>query len=66
MAQRVEHCRLVGTGITTLGRTGLSEDKGDTTGNEFRAWDYLEREGWELVSGGLFQAPHREAIATDH
>ncbi len=50
MAQRFEHCRLVGTGITYLGRTGLFEDKGDKTGNEFQAWDYLEKEGWELVA----------------
>jgi hypothetical protein len=50
MAQRFEHCRLIGNKIVYLGRTGLFEDKGDQTGNEFKAWDYLEKEGWELVT----------------
>jgi len=50
MAQRFEHCKLVGTRILYLGRTGLLEDKGDTTGHEAQAWDWLEKEGWELVS----------------
>ncbi len=50
MPQKFEHCKLVGTKIIYLGRTGLFEDKGDKTGNESQAWDYLEKEGWELVS----------------
>jgi hypothetical protein len=50
MPQRFEHCRLTGTKITYLGRAGLFEDKSDQTGNEFRAWDHLEKEGWELVA----------------
>ncbi len=49
MAQRFEHCRLVGTKITYLGRAGMFEDKGDQAGNEFKAWDHLEKDGWELV-----------------
>lgn len=48
--QRFEHCRLIGTRITYLGRAGILEDKSDQTRNEFRAWDYLEKEGWELVT----------------
>jgi hypothetical protein len=50
MTQRFEHCRLIGGRITYLGRDGLFEDKIDRKGNEFRAWDYLEKRGWELVS----------------
>ena len=50
MAQRFEHCRLVGTRITYLGRDGIFEDKRDQVPGEFRAWDYLEKDGWELVS----------------
>ncbi len=50
MAQRFEHCRLVGNKITYLGRAGLLEDKADAAGNEFKAWDHLEKDGWELVS----------------
>ena len=50
MAQRFEHCRLIGTQIEYLGRTGLFEDKGDKIGSEAKGWDWLEREGWELVS----------------
>jgi hypothetical protein len=50
MAQRFEHCQLIGTRITYLGRDGLFEDKRDKAGNKFRAWDYLEKKGWELVS----------------
>ena len=50
MAQRFEHCRLVGTTIAYLGRTGLLEDKGDSVRNEAGAWDHLEKDGWELVT----------------
>jgi len=50
MAQRFEHCRLIGARITYLGRDGIFEDKRDKAGNEFTAWDYLEKGGWELVS----------------
>jgi len=50
MPQRFEHCRLIGTKITYLGRAGLFEDKDDQAGNEYKAWDYLEKEGWELVT----------------
>ena len=50
MAQRFEHCKLEGTRITYLGRAGVFEDKRDRTANPFRAWAYLEEEGWELVS----------------
>jgi hypothetical protein len=42
MPQRFEHCKLVGTKITDLGRSGLFEDKDDQAGNEFKAWDYLK------------------------
>lgn len=50
MTERFEHCRLVGTRITYLGRSGVLEDKRDSTLNEFSAWNYLEKGGWELVS----------------
>lgn len=50
MPQRFEHCRLVGSRITYLGRAGLFEDKADQAGSEAKAWDYLEKEGWELVA----------------
>lgn len=50
MAQRFEHCRLDGTRITYLGRTGMFEDKDDKTRTEADAWDWLEKEGWELVA----------------
>ena len=48
--QRFEHCRLAGTRVTYLGRDGLFEDRKDRRAGEFRVWDYLEKEGWELVS----------------
>ena len=47
---RFEHCKLVGTQIVYLGHDGVFENKKDKAWNEFRAWDYLEKEGWELVS----------------
>ena len=50
MVQRFEHCKLVGTQITYLGRDCLFEDKRDKTRNPFVAWDQLEKEGWELVA----------------
>ena len=50
MAQRFEHCRIVGDRIEYLGRTGLFEDKSDRTGGEFKGWDWLEQQGWELVT----------------
>jgi len=50
MAQRFEHCKLTGTRIEYLGRAGLFEDKKDSTGCEARAWDHLEKQGWELVA----------------
>lgn len=50
MAQRFEHCRLLNNKITYLGRAGMFEDKGDTAGSEFKAWDHLEKDGWELVA----------------
>ena len=50
MAQHFEHCRLTGARIVYLGRAGLFEDKDDKAGNEFQAWDHLEKEGWELVA----------------
>jgi hypothetical protein len=50
MAQRFEHCKLEGTRIIYLGRSGVFEDKRDRTANPFFAWNYLENEGWELVT----------------
>ncbi len=50
MAQRFEYCRLEGSQIVYLGRDGAFEKKRDKVWNEFRAWDFLEKEGWELVS----------------
>jgi hypothetical protein len=50
MPQRFEHCRVAGNRIEYLGRTGLFEDKADRTGGEYKAWDWLEKEGWELVT----------------
>lgn len=50
MTQRFEHCRLSGTRVEYLGRIGLFEDRGDKTGSNARAWDWLEKEGWELVA----------------
>ena len=50
MAQRFEHCRLVDTKIEYLGRAGLFEDKKDKSGSETKAWDCLEKDGWELVA----------------
>ena len=50
MSQRFEHCRLIDTRITYLGRDGIFEDKRDKTWNEFSAWDHLEKGGWELVA----------------
>ncbi len=50
MNQRFEHCKLHGSRITYLGRDGLFEDRFDKTGNEYAAWDFLEKEGWELVA----------------
>jgi hypothetical protein len=48
--QHYEHCRLSGNRIQYLGRVGLFEDRGDQSFTEARAWDFLEQEGWELVS----------------
>ena len=45
MAQRFEHCRLADNKIVYLGRAGMFEDKGDAAGNEFKAWDHLEKDG---------------------
>lgn len=50
MTQRFEHCRLIDNDIEYLGRVGLMEDKSDSSRSTARAWDYLENEGWELVS----------------
>ena len=50
MAPKFEHCKLEGSRITYLGRAGAFEDKRDRTSNPFWAWDYLEKEGWELVT----------------
>jgi hypothetical protein len=50
MTQRFEHCRLTGTQVQYLGRTGLFEDKSDSSGSEAKAWDWLEKQGWELVT----------------
>jgi hypothetical protein len=50
MPQQFEHCRLIGSRITYLGRAGIFEDKVDKTRGEFSAWDHLEKEGWELVT----------------
>jgi len=50
MSQRFEHCRLAENKITYLGRAGMFEDKSDSAGNEYKAWDHLEKDGWELVS----------------
>ena len=50
MDQRFEHCRLHRSRITYLGRDGLFEDKSDRAGSEYAAWDFLEKQGWELVS----------------
>jgi hypothetical protein len=48
--QQYEHCRLTGNKIQYLGRVGLFEDRSDQPFTETRAWDFLEQEGWELVS----------------
>ncbi len=53
MNQRFEHCRLTGSRIVYLGRDGLFEDRSDRTGSEFAAWDFLEKEGWELVTATI-------------
>ena len=50
MSQRFEHCRLIGNKIVYLGRDLIFEDKKDRTWTELSAWDYLEKEGWELVA----------------
>jgi hypothetical protein len=50
MAQRFEHCRLSGSHITYLGRSGIFENKSDKPWSESKAWDMLQKEGWELVS----------------
>ncbi len=50
MTQRFEHCRLVGNRIVYLGRDGMFEDRVDRSMSEFTAWDFLEKEGWELVA----------------
>ena len=50
MAQRFEHCQLIGSKIVYLGRDGLFEAKRNQTWSEFSAWDFLEKESWELVS----------------
>jgi hypothetical protein len=50
MTQQFEHCRLIGADIIYLGRDKAFENKRDKAWNEFRAWDLLEKEGWELVS----------------
>jgi len=50
MAQRFEHCRLLNNKIAYLGRAGIFEDKGDSAGSEAKAWDQLEKDGWELVT----------------
>ena len=50
MAQRFEHCKLVDTRITYLGRDGIFEFKHGRKRTEYNAWDYLEKQGWELVS----------------
>ncbi len=50
MNQRFEHCKLHGSRITYLGRDGLFEDRIDHAGSDFAAWDFLEKEGWELVA----------------
>ena len=50
MNQRFEHCKLESSRITYLGRKGLFEDKLDKKAGEYAAWDYLENQGWELVT----------------
>ena len=50
MAQRFEHCQLVENKITYLGRDTVFENKRDRTRTPFNAWDYVEKQGWELVS----------------
>lgn len=61
MAQRYEHCRLIGSQIAYLGRDGLFESRKDRSWNEFRAWDLLEKEGWELVSVVVNEDGHEVA-----
>ena len=61
MAQHFEHCKLTGTRIEYLGRVGLFEDKKDATGSEARAWDFLEKQGWELVT--VVPSARGEAVA---
>jgi hypothetical protein len=61
MAQRYEHCKLIGTRIEYLGRDGMFEDKKDSTGSEAKAWDFLEKKGWELVT--VVASSRGEAIA---
>lgn len=61
MAQRYEHCRLVGTRIEYLGRAGLLEDKKDNSGSEAKAWDHLEKDGWELVA--VVSGDRRQPVA---
>jgi hypothetical protein len=50
MSIRFEHCRLVGNKIEYLGRVGIFEDKNDAIRSAAHAWDFLENDGWELVS----------------
>ena len=58
MSQRFEHCRLEGRRITYLGRAGAFEDRRDRSANRFWAWDFLEKEGWELVTVLLEDGEH--------
>ena len=50
MTQRFEHCQLIGSKIVYLGRDGIFEAKRNQSWSQFSAWDFLEKEGWELVS----------------
>ncbi len=48
--QEWEHCKLVDGTVTYLGARGLLADKRDRHLSEAKAWDELEKEGWELVA----------------
>lgn len=61
MTQKFEHCRMEGTTITYLGRNRVFENRRDESWSESAAWDFLEKEGWELVSVIIGKNDHQIA-----
>jgi len=45
-----EYCSLIGRKIVFLGAEKLFDNKSDGYSSEAHAWDYLEKEGWELTA----------------